>query len=55
MDFSAEITQIFARCHRLRNVAEYEGHLEIGEVFLSEFIEHSNELLKIVESLEALE
>lgn len=32
VDFSTEITQIFAHCHRLRNVVEYEGHLEIGEL-----------------------
>ena len=29
VNFSAEITQIFAQCHRLRNIAEYEGQLEI--------------------------
>lgn len=53
VNFSAEKTQLFAHCHQRRNVAEYEGHLEIGETLLGEFIRHVNELLKTVEALES--
>ncbi len=48
---SAEKTQIFAQCHRLRNVAEYEGHLEIGQTLLDEYIKVVNELLNAIETL----
>ena len=31
---SSEKMQVFAQCHHVRNVAEYEGHLELGETML---------------------
>jgi len=52
-DLSAEKTQVFAQCHRRRNLAEYEGHLEIEETLLKELIQLTNELLLIVEGLES--
>jgi len=54
VSLSAEKTQIFSQCHRLRNVAEYEWHLEIEESLLNELIKHTNELLKTLEALEAI-
>lgn len=39
-------------CHKQRNLAEYEGHLEITPQLLQELIEVSKELLTLVEALE---
>jgi hypothetical protein len=55
VNLSAEKTQIFALCHQRRNVAEYEGNLEIEEALLSEFIKYTNELLKTVEALDPID
>ncbi len=52
---SAEKTQVFAQCHRRRNVAEYEGHLEIEETLLKEFLKLADELLTLVETLDPIE
>lgn len=54
VNLSADIMQIFALCHQRRNIAEYEGYLEIEETLLSEFIKHTNDLLKTVESMEPI-
>jgi len=48
-------TQVFTQCHQRRNVAEYQGHLEIEEVLLKEFHQLANELLTLVEALEPIE
>ena len=55
VSLSAEKTQVFAQCHQRRNIAEYEGILEIGETLLNEFIKLTNELLNTVEALESIE
>lgn len=55
VNLSAEKTQVFAQCHQRRNIAEYEGHLEIGETLLNEFVKLTNELLNTVEALESIE
>ena len=52
---SAEKTQVFAQCHHRRNVAEYEGHLEIEEGLLKEFLQLADELLTLVEALDPIE
>lgn len=43
--------RVLDQCHRVRNLAEYEGHLEIPAQLLKELIEITNELVTIVESL----
>ena len=47
---SAEI-QVFNLCHNQRNLAEYQGHLEIDEKLLVEFIQLTNDLMKRVNAL----
>ena len=44
--------RVLDQCHRVRNVAEYEGHLEINAQLLKELIEITEELLKMVEALD---
>ncbi len=44
--------RILAKCHNLRNVAEYEGHLEITPQLLEELIGITEELLGLVEAME---
>lgn len=43
--------RILDQCHRRRNIAEYEGHLEVDEQLLKELIELANELLESVKAL----
>ena len=43
--------RVLDQCHRVRNIAEYEGHLEINAQLLKELIEITEELLKMVETL----
>lgn len=47
--------RVLDKCHRVRNLAEYEGHVEIDSQLLKELIEISKELCQLVESLPALE
>lgn len=42
------------KCHKQRNLAEYEGHLEITPQLLQELITIVEELLKLVEDLGAV-
>lgn len=43
--------RVLDQCHRVRNVAEYEGHLEINAQLLKELIEITEEVLKMIEAL----
>lgn len=43
--------RVLDKCHKQRNLAEYEGHLEITPQLLQELIEITEELLKLVEAL----
>lgn len=43
--------RVLDQCHKVRNLAEYEGHLEIPPQLLKELIEITNELATMVESL----
>lgn len=43
--------RILDKCHNVRNIAEYEGHLEISPQLLKELIDITNELVILVESL----
>ena len=41
--------RVLDKCHKQRNLAEYEGHLEISPQLLKELINITEELLKSVE------
>lgn len=43
--------RLLSKCHDLRNMEEYEGHLEITPQLLQELISITRELLGIVEAL----
>ncbi len=42
---------VLDQCHKQRNLAEYEGHLEITPQLLQELTEITKELLEMVQSL----
>jgi len=43
--------RILDKCHKQRNLAEYEGHLEITPQLLEALVSVTEELLKLVEAL----
>ena len=43
--------RVLDRCHKLRNLAEYEGHLEISPKLLKELLEITEELVSLVVAL----
>jgi len=43
--------RVLDKCHNQRNLAEYEGHLEISLQLLSELISITKELVSLVEEL----
>jgi len=43
--------RVLDQCHKVRNLAEYEGELEISDQLLKELIEITNEVVEIVEAL----
>ncbi|MCS5707950.1 hypothetical protein CC99x_003435 [Candidatus Berkiella cookevillensis] len=45
-----EIGRILSKCHDQRNLAEYEGHLEVNDQLLKELLLASKTLLKKVSS-----
>lgn len=44
--------RIFALCHERRNLAEYEGYLDVDENLLAELISITRKLLKMLERQE---
>ena len=46
--------RILDLCHKHRNLAEYEGHLEIPPQLLTELLEVTDELFELVKSLGAI-
>jgi hypothetical protein len=38
LNLKPEVWRVLAQCHQQRNVAEYEGHLEVSDQFLAELI-----------------
>lgn len=47
--------RVLDQCHKQRNLAEYEGHLEIAPKLLQELMDITNELLKLVNNLGPVE
>ena len=43
--------RVLDKCHNARNLAEYEGQLEISSQLLKELIEITSEIVNLVESL----
>ena len=43
--------RVLDKCHKQRNIAEYEGHLEITPQLLQELIKITEELLKSVDAM----
>lgn len=43
--------RVLDKCHQQRNIAEYEGHLEITPQLLQELIEITTQLLRMVDAL----
>ena len=43
--------RVLDKCHKQRNLAEYEGHLEITPQLLQELVNVTEELLQLIESL----
>jgi len=46
--------RVLGKCHNLRNIAEYEGHLEITPQLLEQLVKITKELLAFVEALEPI-
>lgn len=44
--------RVLDQCHKRRNIAEYEGYLEIDSQLLNELIEITTELLALVKELD---
>jgi hypothetical protein len=38
LNLKPEVWRVLAQCHQLRNVAEYEGYLEVSDQLLAELI-----------------
>jgi hypothetical protein len=51
LDIKPEVWRVLAQCHQRRNVAEYEGHLEVSDQLLAELIAAANFLQKKVEAM----
>lgn len=51
LQLKPETWRVLALCHQRRNVAEYEGHLEVGDQLLAELIAAAGLLQKKVEAL----
>lgn len=47
--------RVLDKCHMQRNLAEYEGYLEMTSQLLQELIKITNELLELVEDLGRIE
>ncbi len=51
LNLPAEEWRVFDLCHNRRNLAEYEGHLEIEDSLLKDLLRLTNKLVEKVNSL----
>jgi hypothetical protein len=51
LNVKPEIWRVLAQCHQRRNVAEYEGHLEVSNQLLVELIAAADLLQKKIEAM----
>ena len=49
----AEVWRVLDKCHRQRNLAEYEGHLELDDTLLDDLLRAADWLLNEVQQLSA--
>ncbi|GAA6134444.1 hypothetical protein NBRC116188_12330 [Oceaniserpentilla sp. 4NH20-0058] len=47
--------RVLDQCHKARNLAEYEGHLDVNPQLLKELITISKEILDLVKALPPIE
>lgn len=51
LEVKPEVWRVLAQCHQRRNLAEYEGHLEVSDQLLAELITAASLLQKKVEAM----
>lgn len=51
LDIKPEVWRVLAQCHQTRNVAEYEGHLDVTEQLLADLIAAASLLQRKAEAL----
>ena len=51
LEVKPDVWRVLAQCHQRRNVAEYEGHLEVSDQLLAELIAAAGLLQKKVEAM----
>lgn len=51
LGLGAEVWRVLALCHDRRNLAEYEGHLEVDEQLVVDLLSATDRLLAAVEAL----
>jgi len=51
LNLKPDVWRVLAQCHQIRNVAEYEGHLEISDQLLVELIRTANLLKSKIDAL----
>ncbi len=49
LDVSKAQVRLFALCHERRNLAEYEGYMEMDEALLAELLDATDSLLGLVQ------
>jgi hypothetical protein len=54
LDIAPEIWRVLAMCHQRRNLAEYEGHLEIEDQLVLDLIKATQLVLEKVSALEVI-
>lgn len=55
LDMSDEQCRLLSECHRIRNLAEYEGHADVNDKLLAELEIVAGELLALVKKLGRIE
>lgn len=51
LNIKPEVWRVLAQCHQRRNLAEYEGHLEVSDQLLAELISAADLLQRNVEAM----
>lgn len=54
LDLGPEVWRVLSLCHERRNLAEYEGHIEVDEQLVSELLIATQSLVNRIKALEPL-
>lgn len=54
LDLGPEVWRVLSFCHERRNLAEYEGYLEVDEQLVSELLTATQSLVNRIKALEPL-